>query len=415
MTSHDMGSCEWLATEIAVSHLIDRTDLDPVVAAFQAENPYADATALAEHLVKVGRLTAFQATRLLEGQGRGLVLGPYILVDVLGTGSMGTVYAALGRADRKPYAVKVLPIRSAWNVRQARRKMQQLPEEPHPAVVPWVDVGTSAGLHYLVWPFAEGETLAATVRRDGLLPPARAAAIGVQMAHALQWFERHGVWHGAVQPSNVMLGPDGQARLLDLGVGVLLAGAEDESLVDTLAESSALAALLDCTAPECVNDPGARSVRGDQYGLGCTLYYGLTGRYPFPEGTASEKMLAHQRQDPTPVTELNPGVPTPLATAIDRLLQKAPEARYHRTDELIAALTPLARQSTVYVPPPTPAPSFLPPRGPTVTPTTRPSASLLAAVTPRPSLPPAPAVTPTPRTLRASGANLPLGPPGRAG
>ena len=117
MTPNEVGSCEWLATEIAHSHLIDRADLDPVVDEFQAENPYADATALAEHLVRLGRLTAFQATRLLEGSGRGLVLGPYVLLDAVGTGSMGTVYRAAGRSDGQPYAVKVLPVRSQWNVR----------------------------------------------------------------------------------------------------------------------------------------------------------------------------------------------------------------------------------------------------------------------------------------------------------
>ena len=164
-----------------------------------------------------------------------------------------------------------------------------------------------------------------------------------------------------------MLTKDGQVKLLDFGIGVLLAGAEDESLVDTLAESGTLAALVDCTAPECVTEPEKRSVHGDQYSLGCTLYYGLTGRYPFPDGTTTEKMLAHQRQEPTPVAVLNPGVPIALAAAIDRLLQKAPEARYNHTDELIAALTPLARQSAVYAPPST-LPPFLQPRPANMTP-----------------------------------------------
>src|SRR2546421_3334949 len=109
MPPTDTGSCEWLATEIDLSRLVDREAVDPIVAAFQADTPHADATALAEHLVKLGLLTTFQATRLLEGQGRGLVLGPYVLADALGTGSMGTVYRALGRADGRPYAVKVLP------------------------------------------------------------------------------------------------------------------------------------------------------------------------------------------------------------------------------------------------------------------------------------------------------------------
>jgi serine/threonine protein kinase len=403
MTSNDTGTCEWLATEITVGRLIERSDLDPVAAAFQADNPYADATALAEHLVKLGMLTTFQATRLLEGQGRGLVLGPYVLADVLGAGSMGTVYKATGRADYKPYALKVLPVRGPWNVRQARKKLQQIPEEAHPGVAPWLDVGTSAGLHYLVWPFAEGETLEAVVARDGLLPPARAALIGVQVAQALQWCERHHTWHGAIKPSNVMLGPDGQAKVLDFGVGVLLAGAEDESLVDTMAESGSLAAQVDCTAPECIIDPASRSIHGDQYSLGCVLYFGLTGRYPFPDGTTSERMLAHQREEPTPVTVLNPGVPNALAAAIDRLLQKAPEARYNHTDELVAALTPLARQSAVYAPPPA-VPPFLQPRDLKMTPT-RPSASLLSVGSARLSAPlpgPTPPQTPRPSVVPAS-------------
>jgi serine/threonine protein kinase len=377
------GTCDWLTAEIGESRLVEGADLGPVVAAFRAEHPLADAATLADHLVKLGLLTPFQASRVLDGQGRGLVLGPYVLADVVGTGSMGAVYKALGRADHKPYAVKVLPARGPWNVRQARRRLQQFPQESHPAVVPWLDVGTSAGLHYLVWPFAEGETYAAVLARDGLLMPTRAALIGMQIAQALQWCEKHRVWHGAIKPSNIMLGPDGQAELLDFGVGVLLAGAEEESMVETLVESSMLASLVDCTAPECVTDPTKRSVRGDQYSLGCTLYFGLTGRYPFPDGTTTEKMLAHQRQEPTPVTELNPNVPNALAAVVDRLLQKSPEARYNHTDELIAALTPLARQSGIYTLPT--AVNFFQSRS---------SANLLVPNSARLTTPPPPAITP---------------------
>ena len=252
-------------------------------------------------------------------------------------------------------------------------------------MLPWLDVGTSAGLHYLVWPFAEGETLETAVQRDGLLPPARAALIGVQLAQVLQWCERHQIWHGAIKPSNVMLSPDGQARLLDFGIGVLLAGAEEESMVNSMAESGGLAAQVDCTAPECIIEPEKRSVRGDQYSLGCTLYYGLTGRYPFPDGTTTEKMLSHQREQATPVSVLNPGVPNALAAAIERLMEKAPEARYNHTDELVAALSPLARQSAIYVPPPT-TPPFLQPRNARLTPA-RFSASLLSAASERLSSP----------------------------
>jgi serine/threonine-protein kinase len=416
MTTNDAGSCEWLVGEIVHSHLIGRGELEPVVAAFQADTPYADATALAEHLVRRGLLTTFQATRLLDEQGRGLVLGPYVLVDTLGSGSLGTVYKALGKADRRAYAVKVLPVRSPWNVRQARRRLQAFPTEPHPAVVPFLDVGTSAGLYYLVWPFAEGADLEQVVRRDGLLPPARAALIALQVAQALQWCERHRTYHGSIKPSNVMLGPDGQTRLLDFGVGALLAAGDEESLVDTLSEANATSGMFDYTAPECYIDPARRSVRGDQYSLGCTLYQGLTGRVPFPDGTVFDKMVAHQKQGPVPVVALNPGVPAALAAVIERLMQKAPEARYNSTDELITALTPLARLSFVYVPKsPTPAP-LLPGRAPAAAP--RPGPSLLAAVQPRVPPPPssgalsAPPRTPVPR-LSTSGQSG-IMPPGSA-
>ena len=171
MTPTEAGTCEWLATEMAVCHLVERGELDPVVAEFQEENPYADATALAEHLVKLGILTTFQATRLLEGQGRGLVLGPYILADIVGAGSMGTVY----KSARPSGFQAVRGERScqcAGRGMSARlaRSCSSFPKKCTQAVVPWLDVGTSAGLHYLVWPFAEGETLEAIVQRDGLLP-----------------------------------------------------------------------------------------------------------------------------------------------------------------------------------------------------------------------------------------------------
>jgi serine/threonine-protein kinase len=305
----------------------------------------------------------------------------------------------------------VLPQRSPWNARQARRKLQSLPTEPHPGIVPFLDVGTSANRHYLVWPFAEGETLEAVVRRDGLLPPARAAMIGVQVARALQYCERHRVYHGLIKPSNVMIGPDGQPRLLDFGLGAILAGGEEDSLVDTLAESNVTCNMFDCASPESIVDPAKRSVRGDQYSLGCTLYFGLTGRYPFPEGTMFDKMSAHQSQLPPPVGELNPTVPPGFALVIERLMQKSPEARYNNSAEMIGALLPFTRASAVYAPPPAPAPPLVDPRTTAGGSWARPGATLLAAVTPMPAsapgpLPPLAPKTPVPRPRTTSTAQL---------
>jgi serine/threonine-protein kinase len=89
-------------------------------------------------------------------------------------------------------------------------------------------------------------------------------------------------------------------------------------------------------------EPTTRTAAGDQYSLGCTLYYFLTGRYPFPEGSAVEKMMAHQYKQPTAIKDLEPDVPDELIEIVERLMQKTPEARYASTEEVVEALRPLA-------------------------------------------------------------------------
>src|SRR6266498_2960988 len=174
MVTSDLGACEWFVWDLRRSGLIDRGPLDQIVSEFLKRNPRAEAPALAEYLVNQGILTAFQAERVLNGKSQGLVLGPYVLLDAIGSGSMGQVYKASSKNDSALYAVKVLPRRSMWNVRLARRQVRSFGGFTHPAVVPFVDVGTAGGLHYLSWPLADGQTLESLVQHQGKLPPAQA-------------------------------------------------------------------------------------------------------------------------------------------------------------------------------------------------------------------------------------------------
>src|SRR5262245_28861255 len=185
MVTSDLGACEWFVWDLRRSGLIDRGPLDQIVSEFLRKNPRAEAPALAEYLVGQGTLTAFQAERILNGKTQGLVLGPYVLLDAIGQGSMGQVYKATSKNDNLGYAVKVLPRRSMWNVRLARRQVRSFGQFSHPAVVPFVDVGTAGGLHYLVWPMAEGTTLEAMVQQQGRLGPQQASLIGMQVAQGL--------------------------------------------------------------------------------------------------------------------------------------------------------------------------------------------------------------------------------------
>jgi serine/threonine protein kinase len=340
MLSTDLGACEWFVWDLRRSNLIDRGQLDQVIGDFLGRHPGAEPPALADFLVQHGTLTRFQADRLLQGKTQGFVLGPYTLMDALGTGSMGTVYKARSKNDDAWYAVKVLPRRSMWNVRIARRKVRAFEQARHPAVVPFLDVGTSGGMHYLAWPLVEGESLDQLVARQGPLAAGLAAGYTVQAAEGLEVCHKQGLFHGLLKPSNLMLGPDGQVRILDLGIGSLLAETEGESLVDTMSTANSVSNGLDCASPESIMDPTNLTPAGDQYSLGCVLYFLVSGRYPFPDGTAVEKMMAHQTKQPPPLRSLNPAVAEELAAVVERLMQKAPEARYPGTAEVIAALRP---------------------------------------------------------------------------
>jgi len=110
MAITELGACEWFVWDLRRSNLIDRGHLDQLINEFLKKQPTAEPPALAQFLVGQGILSHFQAERLLQGKTQGLVLGPYTLIDALGSGSMGTVYKALSKTDNKWYAVNRVAI-----------------------------------------------------------------------------------------------------------------------------------------------------------------------------------------------------------------------------------------------------------------------------------------------------------------
>jgi serine/threonine protein kinase len=341
MVTTELGACEWFVWDLRRSNLIDRGRLDQVVGEFLQKNPRAEPQALAEYLVAQSILTQFQADRLLQGKTQGFVLGPFTLMDAVGAGSMGTVYKAQSKTDNQWYAVKVLPRRSMWNVRIARRKVRAFEQCRHPSVIPFVDVGTSGGMHYLAWPFVDGEPLDKFVQRHGKVAPHLAAHLALQIAEGLDLCHQHSLIHGLLKPSNLMVGPDNRVFILDFGIGCLLAETEGESLVDTMSTANSVTSGLDCASPESIMDPTNLTPAGDQYSLGCIFYYLLTGQFPFPDGSAAEKMMAHQFKQPTPVAELSPDVPADVIEVVEKLMQKAPDNRFRAVGEVVEVLRPL--------------------------------------------------------------------------
>ena len=390
MVTSELGACEWFVWDLRRSNLLDRGQLDQIIGEFLGKNPRAEPPALAEFLVGRSILTQFQAERLLAGKTQGFVLGPFVLMDALGSGSMGTVYKSQSKTDNNWFAVKVLPRRSMWNVRLARRKVRAFEQCKHPSIVPFVDVGTSGGMHYLAWPLVEGECLDKKILANGKVRPALAAHYALQIAEGLDVAHKQGLIHGLMKPTNIMVSEDeSTVQILDFGIGCLLAETEGESLVDTMSTANSVASGLDCASPESIMEPTNLTPAGDQYSLGCTLYFMLTGQFPFPDGTAAEKMMAHQFKQATPVNELSADVPAGLAEVVNRLLQKTPEQRFGSTTEAVDAIRPFASRGSGLV---------LRPKLPK---TARP-------LTPRPGGAPVNAQTPSPMSpLRPNGAQNP--------
>src|SRR4029079_5278933 len=98
---------------------------------------------------------------------------------------------------------------------------------------------------------------------------------------------------------------------------------------------------------ESIMDPTNLTPVGDQYSLGCVIYYCLTSRFPFPEGTAVEKIMFHQTKQPARIKELEPNASDELVAVVERLMQKAPADRYPSCAEVIEALRPLTGPANV--------------------------------------------------------------------
>jgi serine/threonine protein kinase len=304
-------------------------------------------------LVAEGLLTRFQADHLLRGDGARLRLARYTLIDELGSGSMGTVYKAHVREDDSWYAVKVVPRRNVLNLNTITAKVRALEQVRHPRVSALVHVGAEGDRVFMVWPLIEGgEALGELIARRGPLSARQAAQVGLQIASGLQAYHDAGLFHGLLKPGDVLIGADRRVRLLDFGVGFLLTSERGKSLLDTTTNSRALAKGLDCASPESILDPLARAPAGDQYSLGCVLYFCLTGQFPFPDGNPVKKMLGHQFEQPPPPSELVPGVPRQLEAVVARLMAKAPEDRYGWIGEAVQDLQAIASDARLGALPP---------------------------------------------------------------
>ena len=338
---------EGFLTTLRRSRLFDAGDLDRFTGRLRPDS----ARAFADALVRSGELTHYQADKLLRGRWHGLVLGPYSVLAPLGRGGMGTVvYLARDRrmteslGDSVLLALKLLPDRKAVEdpkvLARFRREMELGRRVNHPNVVRTFAAGDIDAVHYIALEYVPGRTLRQTVGETGPLPVGEAARIFADVAAGLAHVHACGLVHRDVKPANVMVRPDGRAVLLDLG----LAFAPGEPLPADPAIAGGkgyVVGTMDYLAPEQARHATAVGPAADLYGLGCMLYYALTGALPFPAEGTKEKVRRHRLDPPPEVASVPPG----FAELVKSLMAKTPEARPASAARVRELLLPWATEA----------------------------------------------------------------------
>jgi len=274
-----------------------------------------------------------------------LAVPGYEILEELGRGGMGIVYKARQLSLQRLVAIKVIPLSGAGEAQVIARFHQEgllAARLAHPNLVVAYDAGAVAGFPYFVMEFVDGAGLDELVMEWGPLPVAEACEVVRQAALGLQHIHEHGLVHRDVKPSNLMLSPSGQVKVLDLGLARFL---NEPARGSRITSHGQFLGTLDYVAPEQCDDSHAVDIRADIYSLGCTLYHLLVGQPLFGAPAYEspwQKMKAHAEVPVPPIRERRPEVPEPLAAVLGRMLAKDRNRRYARPGDIVAALQPFA-------------------------------------------------------------------------
>ena len=259
-----------------------------------------------------------------------LIKGRFKLEEQVGSGGMSTVYRAFDQTLERTVAIKLMHRSLSGDPQQLerfRREARAAARLSHPHVVTVIDAGEDDGHPFIVFEFVDGETLKGRIKRLGCLPVVEAVAYAIEIGRALGAAHAERLVHRDVKPQNVLIDPDGRAKVTDFGIARSL---EDGGLTAT----GRVLGTTDYVSPEQAlgEDVTAES---DVYSLGVVLYEMLTGDLPFKAESQVGVAMKHV-QDPMPDVQLRrPEVSASLAAVVDRATSKQVENRYASVDDMV--------------------------------------------------------------------------------
>jgi serine/threonine-protein kinase len=259
-----------------------------------------------------------------------LINGRFRLEEQVGSGGMSTVYRAFDETLERTVAIKLMHRSLSGDEQQLerfRREARAAARLSHPHVVTVIDAGEDDGHPYIVFEFVAGETLKSRIKRIGPLPIVEAVAYAIEIGRALGAAHAERLVHRDVKPQNVLVDPDGRAKVTDFGIARSL---EDGGLTAT----GRVVGTTDYVSPEQAlgQDVGAAS---DIYSLGIVLYEMLTADLPFKAESQVGVAMKHV-QDPMPDVQIRrPEISAALGAVVERATAKQVENRYGDVDEMV--------------------------------------------------------------------------------
>ncbi len=273
----------------------------------------------------------------------GKELKHYRVGETLGKGGMGEVYRALDTKLQRHVALKVLPPEFTANEERRRRFLLEARAAgavTHPAIAQIYDVDEVDGVTFMAMELVEGRTVAEliTARELDVLG---AMEIALQVSQGLAKAHEAGIVHRDIRSENIMLTPDGHAKILDFGLAKLLepptSGDPAERATITETQAGMVLGTVAYMSPEQARGQKIDH-RSDLFSLGIVLYHMAAGQLPFSGNSPIDTMHAIAFEETRPITQIRTNLPSSLQRVISRCLRKRPEDRYADAGQFADAL-----------------------------------------------------------------------------
>jgi serine/threonine protein kinase len=263
-------------------------------------------------------------------------IGNYDLLAKIAEGGMGTVYKGRNRQTGQIVAIKIVPPHMANNqvlLKRFEQEFRAASTIDHPNIVRALDYCGHGSTPFLVMEFVEGESLGQKIEREGRIPEAEAIRIIAQACQGLHRAHKMGLIHRDVKPDNIMITPDGQAKVTDLG---LVKEVEAELNLTRTGRGLGTPHFM---APEQFRNAKNADVRCDIYSLGATLYMMVTGELPFKSCGPLDAWMKKVHNEITPPRKLVPTLSERVDWAIRRAMSADQQLRPQSCREFVEDLT----------------------------------------------------------------------------